>query len=358
MYQPIKIITMTVIGIVLTYLAFTYVLPYLLPFLVAAFLAVLLEPSIRLLQRKAKLPRPVAVGVAMLTVLGGFLTVLALVIARLIAELVHLSSYLPVYIKNVQVVIEGMEAQALTYYFNLPPKVLTYVHKQVAGSQYNLESILEKLQGITNKLLNFIIALVSSVPGWIILIIISIIATYLVAKDRRMLVQSWMEVLPAPWGTKSLDVAKDIAGALAGYVRAQLTLIFITFMLCLLGLYLIGSQYALLMALVIGIFDLIPVLGPTTVFLPWIGWAFISGNTVLGVKLSILFAVVLVVRQVMETKIMSENLGLHPLATLMAMYIGLQLFGALGLVAGPIFLIALKAVNRAGFLSWRKSAIK
>lgn len=353
MRQLIKNLVLIAAGIALIYLAFIYILPYVMPFVAAGFLAVLLEPAIRFLQRKAKIPRPAAVGVAMLTVLGGVLAVLAVVIARLIAELVHLSSYLPVYVKNVQIVMENMEQKALAYYFNLPPKVLAYIHDQVAGSQYNLQSFLGKLQGFTNKLLNFIIALVSSVPGWIILIIISIIATYLVAKDRRVIVRTWMEVLPEPWGDKSLGVAKDIAGALAGYVRAQFTLIFITFVLSLIGLYLAGSQYALLMALIIAIFDLIPVLGPSTVFLPWVGWAFLTGNTALGIKLSILFAVLLVVRQVMETKIMSENMGLHPLATLIAMYVGLQLFGAFGVVAGPVFLITMKALSRAGVLKWR-----
>ncbi|MFZ5640136.1 MAG: sporulation integral membrane protein YtvI [Bacillota bacterium] len=358
MQQLLKNLVLIVVGMVMMYLAIIYIIPYILPFVAAGFLAVLLEPAIRFLQRKVKFPRPAAVGAAMLLVLGGVLAVLVLVITRLIAELVHLSSYLPVYVNNVQAVIKNMEEKALTYYFNLPPGVITYIDEQVAGSQYNLQSLLEKLQGFTNKLLNFIITLVTSVPGWIILIIVSIIATYLVAKDRRAIVAAWMEVLPEPWGAKSLGVAKDIAGALSGYVRAQLTLIFITFIISLLGLYLTGSQYALLMALVIAIFDLIPVLGPSTIFLPWIGWAFVSGNTMFGAKLSILFAVVLVVRQVMETKIMAENMGLHPLATLMAIYVGLQLFGAIGVAVGPVFLIALKALGRAGILKWRISTVK
>lgn len=356
MQQLLKNFVLLVFGAGLAYLVVIYILPYFLPFVVAGFLAVLLEPAIRFLQQKAKFPRPGAVGLAMLTVIGGFLAVLAAILARLITELLHLSAALPAYIKNVQQVVEALEEQALTYYFNLPPRVSSYIHQQVAGSQYNLQSLLEKLQGFTSKLLNFIIVLVSSVPGWIILIIISIIATYLVAKDRRAIVQGWMEVLPEPWGSKSLEVAKDITGALTGYVRAQLTLIFITFILSLIGLYLIGSQYALLMAMVIGIFDLIPVLGPTTVFLPWIGLAFVTGNTPFGIKLSILFAVVLVVRQVMETKIMAENMGLHPLATLIAMYAGLQLFGAFGVALGPVVLIALKALTRAGVLKWKRSA--
>lgn len=355
MRQLLKNLVLLSIGMGLSYLIFKYVLPYFLPFVAAGFLAVLLEPAIRFLQRKAKFPRPAAVGAAMFLVIGGFLAVLAAILARLIAELLHLSASLPAYIKNVQTVFEAMEEKAITYYFNLPPRVLSYIHQQVEGSQYDLQSILVKLQGFTNKLLNFIIALVSSVPGWIILIIISIIATYLVAKDRRLIVQGWMEVLPDPWGSKSVDVARDIAGALTGYVRAQLTLIFITFVISLVGLYLVGAQYALLMALIIGIFDLIPVLGPTTVFLPWIGWAFISDNNPFGIKLSILFAIVLVVRQVMETKIMAENMGLHPLATLIAMYVGLQLFGAFGVALGPVVLIALKALTRAGVLRWKRS---
>jgi predicted PurR-regulated permease PerM len=116
------------------------------------------------------------------------------------------------------------------------------------------------------------------------------------------------------------------------------------------GLYLSGAQYALTVGLLVSFFDLIPVLGPATVYLPWIIWSFVSGSTAFGVKLTVLYLTVLVVRQVMETKIVSANLGLHPLATLVAMYAGLKTIGIPGLVLGPIVMIAAMAVFKAGIL--------
>jgi len=276
-------------------------------------------------------------------------------ITRLIIELVHLSAYLPDYAENIKTVIMSLQDKAEAYYLALPGDVISFINEQVTGSKLSLDGILEQAQKMTGKLLNLVLRLVSSVPLLIILVIISGIATYFMAKDKKVILGFWLRTIPEPWGRKIIDVARDILQAITSYIRAQAVLITLTFVQSLIGLYLIGAPYALTMGLVIGFADIIPILGPSAIYLPWIAWEFITGDTGFAIKLSVLYAIVIVVRQVLETKIVSSSMGLHPLATLVGMYVGLQLLGPMGVIAGPLFIIAVKAFASAGLLKWKNT---
>ncbi len=343
------------LGTLVAYLLLKYVAPLFAPFILAVFLAFFMEPLVAFLQKRGRIPRAVAVGIAMFVVFGGFGLALTLVITRLIVELAHLSAFLPQYVDDIKSGIMSVQDMAEAYYLTLPKDVLNFINERIAGNQFSLDSVINKIQVIVGKMLNFMLKLVSSVPAWIILIIISAIATYFMSKDKKVIIDFWLRAIPEPWNRKSLQIAKDVFHAVIGYARAQLVLITLTFIQSLAGLYIIGAPYALLVGLAIGIADIIPVLGPSSIYLPWIAWEYFTGDTAFAVKLTVLYAIVLVVRQVLETKIISTTIGLHPLATLVGMYVGLRLLGPLGVVAGPLFIITLKAFSSAGLLGWKNS---
>lgn len=344
-----------VLGTIIAYLIFKYVAPLVAPFIVALFLAFLIEPVVAFLQRRLKMPRGPSVGISMLAVFGGFGLLIVLAVTRLIIELVHLSAYLPNYINNIKEMFVAWRYQAEAYYLALPADVLNFINDRLSNSAYSLDALLAKAQSATGSVLDFVMGIVSAVPVLVILIVISGIATYFISKDKKLIVVFWLNSIPAPWGRKSMDIVKEVFEAMIVYVRAQALLITITFVQTLIGLYLIGAPYALIMAIIIGVFDLIPILGPSAIYLPWVAWEFASGNSVFAIKLLILYGIVIVVRQILETKIVSSSMGLHPLATMLAMYVGLQLLGATGVIAGPLFLIAVKAFASAGLLGWKKS---
>ena len=88
--------------------------------------------------------------------------------------------------------------------------------------------------------------------------------------------------------------------------------------------------------LLIGFCDLLPVLGPGTILLPWALWQWAQGDSRLAGGLLLIYLVILVSRQFVEPKIMAAGLGLHPLAALAAGFLGLTLLGAFGLLLGPL----------------------
>jgi sporulation integral membrane protein YtvI len=135
--------------------------------------------------------------------------------------------------------------------------------------------------------------------------------------------------------------------ALFGYIRAQLILMTVTFTQLSIGLWIIGIKNYILLALIISFVDALPVLGTGGIMVPWAAYSFITGNLKIGISLLILYAIVLVVRNLIEPKVLGEQIGMHPLLTLVAMYAGLQILGVAGLIIGPITVLTVKNIMSA-----------
>ena len=326
--------------------AYKYILPILVPFVVAFVFSVLMEPVIKILQHRAKLSRGLATLASMVFVFGGIAVILAAIVLQLVAELIYLSVSLPGLAMEIQIIYQGFIERVTAFYVTLPPGV-------ISSLEQNITNLTANLQGLVSRAVNSMLAFISMVPGTLTILLVSLLATYFLARDRHLIAQTLLRLIPAPWDEKIVSVLQEISAAFAGYLRAQTVLVSITMLISVAGLFLIGAKYALTMGLLVGFFDLIPVLGPATIFIPWLIWSFITGDIGFGIKITILYVLVLVVRQVLETKIISGNLGLHPLATLVAMYAGLKTLGFAGLILGPILLIAIQAVIKAGVLPFK-----
>ncbi|SHK65337.1 sporulation integral membrane protein YtvI [Desulforamulus aeronauticus] len=320
----------------------SFALPLVIPFLLALFISFLLEPMVGVLQRKARLSRGPAVALSMLLIFSFFGTIITLLLLRLITELIHLSRSIPFIISDIQSWVGVSLPRLQRFYGDLPPSVTSAI-------QSSFGSIADALQNYLKVTLDYLIGTFSAVPGIITVVIVSLLATYFITKDRRLLGLKWVRIMPSPYGEKSIFVLKEVTSAFISYIKAQGILVSISTLISIVGLYIIGAEYALTMGLLIGFFDIIPVLGPGTVILPWVIWSLVSGNIVFGLKLLSLYGVILVARQLLETKVVADNLGLHPLATLLALFLGFKLLGFIGMVVGPILLIAVQAVVKAGF---------
>lgn len=319
----------------------SFIMPLFIPFLVAVFISFLLEPMISAIQRSGRLGRGPSVALSMLFLFSFLGTILTLVLLRLVTELIALSRSLPGFVRDVQIWIESSLPRLQRIYGELPPTVTAYI-------QDSFGYFASTTQVFLTRTAESILQTFSAVPGIITFIIVSLLATYFISKDRRLLADLWVRYLPSPFAERSIHVLKTVFGAFLSYLRAQGILVSISTFISIIGLYIIGAEYALTMGLLIGFFDIIPVLGPGTVILPWVVWSLVSGSVSFGLKLLILYVVLVVFRQLLETKVVASNLGLHPLATLVALFIGFKIFGFIGMIIGPILLIAVQAIVKAG----------
>ena len=141
-----------------------------------------------------------------------------------------------------------------------------------------------------------------------------------------------------------LDIVDDVLKGITGYLKGEIILMSVTFAILSVGLYIIKAPLPLLIAFGITIFDLLPVLGSGMIMIPWAIISLITKNTQMAAGVAILYIVLVISRQILEPLIIGKSIGLRPLYTFIAGIAGSLIFGPVGLIAGPLIMILIKAI--------------
>jgi len=178
--------------------------------------------------------------------------------------------------------------------------------------------------------------LLQATPSAMVSLFVTLFATYYLCAEPDLPLRALNMLAPESWRGRLGQVYRRALAAFSAYLRAQAMVMLTSTLWAMLGLYLLGVDYVLLLGLLIGFCDLLPVLGPGTILLPWalVSWA--QSDSRLAGGLLLIYLVILVSRQFVEPKILAAGLGLHPLAALAAGFVGLNLLGAFGLLLGPL----------------------
>ena len=179
-------------------------------------------------------------------------------------------------------------------------------------------------------------AFISGLPGAALAVVVAVVSSVFFAKDIESIHLGIRRILPKPLYEKAVRFKQTVISTAATYLRSYLILMVITFVIVLGGLLVLRVDYAILLSAVISLLDLLPVLGVGIVLAPFGIYQLAVGNTYLGVGLLILWGVVLVVRQFAEPRIVGRQLGVHPLLSLLLIYVGYSLFGFWGLILLPM----------------------
>lgn len=209
------------------------------------------------------------------------------------------------------------------------------------------EMITSFLKGFASDLgtamTSFAARAIRSLPSILLFIIITVIASFYFSLDFEAMNQRLALLMPKAIQKKLPRLKVQTKSLAARYLKAYAILMVLTFFELFIGLSLIGADYALLLATVISLLDVLPVLGVGTVLIPWAVFCFFTYDFGRGLALVILWGVVTVIRQIAEPKIVGGTIGLHPAATLIGMYVGFRLFGIAGMFLAPAAIIAAKA---------------
>lgn len=341
-------------------LAIIYVTPLVYPFLIGWLIAFTLIPLTNVLERRARLPRWLAVTVSLILFVGVVSALLTLIVSRIVVQIGKLVTYVEAniesWVDNVIALIQSELWQNTLAQFNRFYSENERYHTTIES---NLTSLGDRFTETTTKLLTGfvtgIVNLATSLPSMAFVLIVALLAAFFIAKDWYKMNAWFKQVIPSrirkPVGTVWFSLGR----ALFGYLRAQLIMISITAVFILVGLMILRVDYAVTIALLIGLVDLLPYLGTGAAMIPWIIYTFINGNIPLGIGLSILYGIVLVTRSIIEPKVLATSIGMNSLATLIAMFVGLGLFGVLGLIIGPVTLVLALTIQKAGVFRdlWR-----
>ncbi|WAA11663.1 sporulation integral membrane protein YtvI [Fervidibacillus halotolerans] len=322
------------------------------PFIFAWIIAFLMNPLVNFVQVKGKVPRPLSVLIVMIAFFSLIVAFFIFLISELISGTEYLAKTLPSQIVNLTEYIEKWIMEKVVPFFN---QISTFFETLGKDQQnqivQNIQSIGTELATTIGSLLQSLLTKIPTVISWFpnaaTVLILTILATFFISKDWYKLKKDAGKWIPIKIKDSSMKVYLDLRRALFGFIRAQLTLISITAIIVLLGLLILRIDHAVTIAIFIGFIDLLPYLGTGFVFVPWIIYEMISQNYSLGIGLAVLYVIVIVQRQLMEPKVVSTNIGISPLGTLVALFVGLKLFGVIGLIIGPIIAVIIVALYKA-----------
>ena len=324
-----------------------YVLPCLAPFLAALGLAMLLQRPVGWLQRRAGLPRSVASGACVLGGVGALGWGLYALCARLIAELKGFGQRLPELLDGLMATLDSWQRWL----------------ERISGGKLTDGAVLEGVQSWLTQLpgvfsawaLESFTAAAALAPKVLLFLVTAVIGAYFVSASYHELAQ----FAAAQLSDKALERARflwaQVQSTIGRWFRAQLILSLITFGELTLAFVLLGVDYALLLSLITAVVDALPVLGAGTVLVPWALYEFLAGSVERGVGLAVTYGAVTVLRSCIQAKLLGDQLGLHPLVTLLAIYVGYRVWGVWGMVLFPVLAITVKQLNDSGLVRlWKR----
>ncbi len=313
-----------------------------MPFLVAFIISLIIEPTIKFIMKKTGFTRRTSSIIIFFIVSILILGTLSWLILTIFSEASSLLQTLNDYFDKAYMQFNNFISNFNFDKIHLSEEILPVIENSTNDILQNVSNWLRG--GLTN-----IIELVTSLPTIAICIGITVVALYFICVDKIYILDQIEHHLPKIWVKKISTHLKDLIQTLGGYLKAEASLVLISFVISLVGLYVLqfigfNIQYPLLVALTIGFVDALPILGSGTVMVPWAIISAINGDINLGIAIIILLIIMSVVRQILEPKLVSKNIGVHPIFTLLAMYTGFKVIGILGLLIGPIVLIIFKNI--------------
>lgn len=332
------------------WLALRFVLPGLAPFLLAYALAALMEPAVRAL-RRLHLSRPAASAVVTLGLLGLLLFLSARLLARGFAALNAAAAELPGLIAAWNQRLAALERRLLGLAQEIP-----------GGADY-LELALDAVgraltdvpAGLSRRLLDTAAAAAQRSPAVLLFLVTAGLGSFFFSASFPKVKAFLLAQIPPGRLRHFEQLSLDLKQSFGGWLRAQLLLMLITFAELLAALLILRVRGAMLIAALTAIVDALPVFGVGVVLLPWAAVALLRGEMRLGIGLVIAFAGVSLMRELLQAKLLGDQIGLDPLSSLLAVYVGWKLCGVPGLLLFPLLLVTLRQLNDRGLLRlWKK----
>ena len=182
-------------------------------------------------------------------------------------------------------------------------------------------------------------------------IVIMIICTFFITVDYRRLTGFCMRQLDEDFKKIFLEIKEYVVGTLLVCIGSYAVIMSITFVELSIAFSIIGMNHAIIIAACIAVFDILPVLGTGGIMIPWSLFMVIYGNYPLALELFLIYVIITVIRNIIEPKIIGGQLGLHPVVTLISMFVGVAFFGGIGLFGLPILVSLIRHLNDRGVIN-------
>ncbi|MCR4616503.1 MAG: sporulation integral membrane protein YtvI [Clostridiales bacterium] len=360
------------------YLFLKYAFWLFFPFIFGFFVAAILQKPINFTVKKTRVKKGIVSVFFVIVFFAVIGCLMSLIGMRIIEEFKNFWNILRGWITDWSSIVDSIRERLLVLADKLPESMSASAKEWLnsnlggvieAGTQAeSAKSSANAAAGLLSKIdisilktpINGVISTAKQIPSILVATIISIISCFFMTSGYDDMVKFIKRQLPIG-KRKALTSAKEIFFfSLSKMAKSYSLIILITFsemaiglnVLKLIGVY--KFDYIIVISFVTALIDIFPVLGTGTILIPWSIYSFIMGNTGMGIGILVIYAVISVIRQIIEPKLVASNLGLPPIATIMSMYIGIQLFGFIGLFIMPILLTLIKLLNDDGIINiWK-----
>ena len=299
--------------------------PYIAPFLIGGVIAFIISPISENLKRNFRINK--GISTLFLSFIGA-----AMVISVTSILIVSATKHLVDFLNNISQNYEYINNLII----DLVQKANFYINHIKDISNINVESMITKYSGtlieVLKNLLSSIIELAGSIPYIAIFTVTLFIATYFIAKDIDKIETSFYNIFSATTKIKVEKIKREILISIVGYIKAYTILMGITFFITWLSFVVLKIPYAIMLGFIAAILDLVPFLGITVIYLPAIIYYWAVENYFVAIIIGTVFILLSLLRQILEPKLVSVNIGLSPLATLAAIFIGVQVKGIIGII--------------------------
>ena len=310
--------------------AVRFILPVSLPFVFGflfAYLIVALSDRIHCHSRWLRL----LLAIALYGVIGLFL---GLITHRLIAVIREGAELLPpLYHKHILPAINDMGAWLEGTFQGMDPEILAVLQNM---SKNIMEALTKLLTLLSKGLVDLVSGAASGVPATVLSIIVMIFSTFFVVMDAQRIREFAAANLPKQCKAVCCQIRDYLSGTLMVVIRSYLLIMLISFLELTVLFWIFGISNPAVKASLIAVVDILPLIGTGGILIPWAIISMIAGSVAKGIKLLIIYGIVTVVRQYIEPKIVGTQLGLHPIIALISMFLGLRLFGFLGMFGLPL----------------------
>ncbi|MEK5039680.1 sporulation integral membrane protein YtvI [Sporosarcina sp. FSL K6-3457] len=336
------IITLSIVFMILIII---FIIPVSIPLILALLTAILIDPLVKLTEKKCKWNRKISVTSIFIFILTVTAFALYYIVTQLIGKIIKFIEAVPDYLNSLSGLWIDSQSKLFQYTSVLPDEVIKPIRKE-------FKDIFEAMRESILSLLSYekVMVLMTEIPNFLISFTVFFIALFLFMLELPELKKMLFRHLTTSTAEKVRYMITNLNSVIFGFIKAQLLMSFIILAVTFVGLLLIIPKYAVMMSLVIWIIDIIPILGSIVILAPWSLYLFISGDIATATKLAILAVILLIVGRTVEPKIMGSQIGLSPLPTLISMFVGLKLMGFLGLFIGPLIIILFTTAREAGII--------
>ncbi|TFB25025.1 sporulation integral membrane protein YtvI [Filobacillus milosensis] len=330
-----------------------YVFEFLFPFAVSLIIALMINPVVQVIQKKFHLNRKLSVLTVLFLILLCFITFISFSLVELIHLLQYLIRIMPDSIDELFIKLEQISAQTIERSYQL---ISSYFNSVQPQSQQFLKEIIteavrtlkEYSQQLLIVLLNNVMSSITNVLKGSYYLLFIFISTFFISADGPKWLKTVKKSMPQAIKEKMSSMKINFIALVKKYAIAQLIIVFITGSMVLIGLTFFDVRHALAIACIAIILDLIPFIGVSALFVPWLLYLFITSSYLLTIEISILYIILIITRNIIEPKLIGSSIGIHPLMLIIVLFVFVNFFGLLGFLLGPIAVVSFRALTQSG----------